>query len=227
MKAGDLYDLFRSDVSDVAAPYLWSDTEVYAYMNDAYFMFVRNTFGVSDVTSSITEVSVTAGEKYSDLDSRILKIRSAKLVTANRPLKIFNLSDDTPPVNDYGIKWYNSGDENTVGQVRYMVIGEEDDLCRWVQIPDADDTVQLSVFRLPLNEISGPSDEFKDIRSQHHFHLLKWMKHLAYAKQDAETFNKEKSEAMKAEFEEYCTKAWREMERQRAKVRVVKYGGMP
>jgi len=207
MNAGELHELFRHDVGDTVAPYLWSEEEAYAYMNDAYVQFVRLTFGVSDVTSDVTQITVTAGEKYSELDPRILKIRKATLVSNDHPVTIVNIGDDERHANG-------------------MVIGEQDNLCRWTQVPVADDIVALSVYRLPLNEIKTDSDTFSDVRQHHHLHLIKWMKHLAYAKQDAETFNKAKSDQCKQDFEIYCGGAWREMERQRSKVRVVTYGGL-
>lgn len=226
MNAEQLYDFFRSDVVDIEEPYLWSEDEVYAYMDDAYKMFVRLTGGVGDVSSSITRIPVVAGEQYAALDHRILKHRSARLASSNRPVKIINLQD-TPVerVDDYGFLSL-IGVDNKQGPVRYMVIGEEDDTARWVQIPTENDEVRLSVYRLPLNDIKLPSDEFTDVRPQHHLHLVKWMKHLAYGKQDAETFDRGKSDKYKDEFEAYCAFVVREMERQRSKVREVAYGGL-
>ena len=52
------------------------------------------------------------------------------------------------------------------------------------------------------------------------------MKHRAYGKQDAETFDRGKSEAFKAAFEAYCESARMEYDKYKAKVRVVSYGGI-
>lgn len=225
MNAEQLYDLFRSDVVDVEEPYLWSEDEVYAYMDDAYKMFVRLIGGVGDVTSAVTRVVVRAGEQYAALDPRILKYRSAKLVSSGRPVVIINLQD-TPltATDDYGFQALNR--DNAPGPVRFMVIGEEDDKARWVQVPVENDTVQLSVYRLPLNDIKSCVDEFVDVRDYHHIHLLKWMKHLAYGKQDAETFDRGRSERYALEFRSYCDFVRLEEERRRSKVRVVRYGGL-
>lgn len=64
MTSDDLYALFRSDVVDATAPYLWTETEVWNYMNDAYKLFVRKMGGIPDNTSVSTKVlraSVQAG----------------------------------------------------------------------------------------------------------------------------------------------------------------------
>ena len=51
MNVQELLDQFRSDAFDLALPYLWSDTDVLRYMNDAYGMFVRLTGGIGDFTT--------------------------------------------------------------------------------------------------------------------------------------------------------------------------------
>ena len=65
-----------------------------------------------------------------------------------------------------------------------------------------------------------------EIDEQHHRHLLLWMKHLAYSKQDAETYDKKAAEDNAAMFEAYCKKAMKERERLRYHPRVVRYGGL-
>ncbi len=226
MIAGELYDLFRSDVVDVELPYLWSDTEIYAYMDDAYKMFVRLTGGISDNTSDITQVPIVTGEATAELDYRILKHRAAKLKSNNRPIDLVNLQDGpVAPASDYGAIW-QAGTDNMPGPVRFMVIGEQDDTARWVQVPVEDDTALLTIYRMPLTDIVDADSTFEGIRPHHHFHLLKWMRHLAYNKQDAETFNRAKSDENAKAFQEYCGQAYREMERQRSKTRVVAYGGI-
>src|SRR5665647_2592591 len=56
MTSDELYALFRSDVVDATAPYLWTDVEVWNYMNDAYKSFVRKIGGIPDNTSLSTKV---------------------------------------------------------------------------------------------------------------------------------------------------------------------------
>lgn len=226
MIAGDLYDLFRSDVVDTSLPYLWSDTEVYAYMDDAYKMFVRLFGGIADNTSEITQIPIVAGEAVAELDYRILKHRGVKLQSNNRPIDLINLQDEpVMPASDYGAIW-QAGTDDKPGPVRFMVIGEQDDSCRWVQVPVENDTALLTIYRLPLVDITDADSTFTDVRPQHHFHFLKWMRHLAYNKQDAETFNRAKSKENEDAFHAYCEQARREMERQKSKTRVVAYGGI-
>ena len=226
MTSDELFDAFREDVSDLASPHLWSDSEVYRYMNDSYVMFVRLTGGVPDSTSPVTQIPVYTGEANAEISPLILRIRDAQLVSLGRPLKIINHTD-LPLVSlpDYGTirdVYLN----NLSGEVRYMLIGQQRGLVTWIQVPAEDDTVQLSVYRLPLERIVGPEQEFSDIGEEHHEHLLLWMKARAYGKQDAETFDKGRRDEYKAAFTEYCSMAKAEWERAKSKVRSVAYGGI-
>lgn len=126
--------------------------------------------------------------------------------------------------DDYGLSTNISA--NTQGRVSHMVIGQEPGLVQWIQIPDQDYTVKLLVERLPLEVIEGSNQDFTGVEEHHHFHFLKWMRHLAYRKQDADTFDLAKSEMERAEFSQYCSLAQQEKMRQRHKVRVVSYGGI-
>lgn len=223
MTADELYDLFRKDCMDTVRPYLWSDDEVWAYMNDAYRMFVRLTGGISDFTSDACTVRAIAGEATSELHPAILTIRMATLDDGS-DVRIINAQDMTSLNDeDFGVL-RRINFSTSVGKVRYMVIGMQKDIARWVNIPDRDYEVNLIIERLPLQTLA-PGSTLDEIQDHHHFHLLRWMQYLAYNKQDAETFNKARSDAMKAEFEAYAAFAKREKDKYKHKVRVVKYGG--
>lgn len=222
-----LFDLFRSDVVDTALPYLWTDEEVWEYLDDSYIMFVRLRGGIPDATSDVARIPIVTGEAYAAIDPRIMKIRRAFLASTSRPLTLVNVEDEPiSRIYDYGAAPVMA--DNLPGPVQYMVIGEEESLVRWVQVPVADDTANLVVYRLPLNTISASSSDtdMNEVQPHHHRHFLKWMKHRAYGKQDAETFDKGRSDAFKQSFEDYCELAKAEMARAKSKVRTVAYGGL-
>ena len=107
-----------------------------------------------------------------------------------------------------------------------MVIGEQRHVVRWTTTPVVDDTVQLSVYRLPLGTITRDAQEFTDVDEDHHIHFLDWMKHLAYKKQDAETFDRAKSDESAQAFLDYCEFVKAEHERYKHVNRTVAYGGI-
>ena len=226
MLSEELFDAFRSDVSDQSSPHLWSDSEVYRYMNDAYAMFVRLTGGVPDSTSDLTQIDVVAGEADAEVSPLILKFREARLLSTGLKLTIVNHTDlPMTGGSDYGnirSMYLNK----MPGPVRYMLVGKQRKLVTWLQVPVEDDTVSLIVDRLPLDRITGEGQEFVDIGEEHHEHLMLWMKSRAYGKQDADTFDRGRRDEYKKEFIAYCEFAKGEMARYKSKVRSVAYGGL-
>ena len=226
MNSTDLHDAFRSDVVDEVGPYLWTDAEIYRYMGDAYSMFVRLTGGVPDFSSAATAVPIVAGEPVADLHHSILRIMSATRRSDTKPIEIINPTDvGKLRASDYGQVKSIVMDTRS-GPVRYMVIGMERDKARWVQVPEVDDIADLIIYRMPLVPITGEDQALADVAEEHHIHLLNWMKHLAYKKQDADTFDAQASARGKADFESYCALVKAEWERYKHKSRVTSYGGI-
>jgi hypothetical protein len=190
-------------------------------------MFIRLTGGISDGSSAVTQLTAATDTPTTPLDPSVMRIRTALNITdRNRPLKVINVQDEEDMTEeDYGIV-YSSINRETVGAVRYMIIGEEDDYVRWVNVPDADYEIQLVIERLPLLPITRSKQRFEGVRTEHHYHLLKWMRHLAYRKQDADSFNLVKSDQERNDFLEYCELAKNEKATRRHKVRVTRYGGL-
>lgn len=226
MNSSELYDAFRSDVVDIAKPYLWSDDEVFRYMADAHSMFVRLTGGIADITSDATKVDIVAGEAESTLHPSILRIMSARLASGYQEVKVINMTDlQSYSQTDYGAVRQITLDDQ-MGDVRFMIIGQQKGVCRWVSVPALDDTALLHIYRIPLTVATGPDMEFTDVADEHHIHLLDWMEHLAYKKQDAEAFDTARSDRKASDFKTYCSFVRSEWERYKHKNRVVAYGGI-
>lgn len=229
MNASELADYFRSQVRDEVAPYLWSDTEILVYMNEAQKMFVRLTNGIYDVSSVACNVAVTAGEKYSTLHPTVLEIRKAYYVDPatgfKRELNIISLADtDSLSSADYGV-YHNPGIQDTPGPVSYMLTGEERGKVRWINIPTEDATVQMAIARLPLTSLSS-DQQVLEVPDEHHVYLIEWMKHLAYNKQDGDAYDPKTSTESEMRFRAYCDFVWKEWERYRHTNRTVAYGGL-
>lgn len=227
MTPSQLYDLFRTDIVDTATPYLWSDDEVWGYMDEAHKQFARLTGGISDSTSDLTQLEVAVGDTWVDVDPRILKIRHAQKTTNDAELEIVNFEDTELLArdNDYGIRRIFRL-TNDSGPLQYLVAGMERAKLRLIPIPDTAETISLIVYRLPLETISADAQPDFEIEEQHHRFLLHWMKKLAYEKQDAETFDKDRSEKFERKFLDYCGEARHERELREHKYRTVAYGGL-
>jgi hypothetical protein len=219
--------LFRDDTTDTVAPYLWSDLEVFHYMNSAYTTFVRRTGGIPEYYNDETcLVTASKNVETTPLHPKILTIREAHLEPKGETVKVINMQDEAYlQMEDYGL-YRQLTVSKTIGKVKYLVIGIQDDIAKWVSIPDVDYQVRLLIERLPLEEITGLQQEFTDVKEHHHPFFLHWMKHLAYSKQDADTFDKVKAADEEQRFLSYCGAARQEKEKYKHKVRVVRYGGL-
>ncbi len=225
MTSDELLELFRNDVTDIEPDYLWSDAEAWNYMDDAHKTFVRLTGGIADSTSALTQVPIVTGEATARVSPLILKFRTAYLLSNGARLRVMNDQDLPDAASaDYGARW-TSMNPNMPGTVEAIVVGVERGLVRWVRVPMADDTCQLSVYRMPLEAVTT-GYEFPEIGEEHVVNLLYWMKYRAYGKQDAETFDRGRRDENKKLFEEYCRVTKAEWERYKSKVHVVQYGGL-
>ena len=217
---------FRQEVVDIAEPQLWGDDELLRYLNAAVFEFVRRTGGIADVSSPATQVPVLTGISDTPLHPAILRIMRARRRSDGRLLRIVNLTDvGASTEDDYGqmVGLYRVP---RPGPVTHMMIGEERNKASWLCLPDEDDIVDLSIYRLPLQAIRGLDQELTDVEEMHHLHLFDHMKYLAYRKQDIETLNPQESQRGYEGFERYCQQVTAEWERYKHKNRVVRYGGL-
>lgn len=228
MKVDALISAFRTQINDAVAPYLWSDEEVYGYIDAAQKMFCRLAVGISDSTSELTVVWCNAGDEFVTYDSRILRIRMARRGSDYYDLTVRNFEDymaGQTGVTDYGSVVRPKLTSET-GPVHTIITNMEQNKLRLVYIPEVDDSVLLTVYRLPLLTISIDEGNELEIDEQHHWYLLYWMKHLAYMKEDAETFDKTRAVENETKFRTYCDEVSREVARREHKVRVVAYGGI-
>ena len=226
MNALGLFDAFRSDVVDTAKPYFWSDDEVWRYASAAYTMFVRLTGGIADFTSEACAVEVITGEPLVTLHPSILRIMGCTKRSDNRPVDVINSTDVAKMrTTDYGITRQLLLDDKS-GPIMYLVHGMQRGVGRVVKVPEVDDILDLHIYRLPLVQTLTDCDELTDVAEEHHIHLLDWMKHLAYKKQDADTFNPVASKQAEQDFALYCGQVKAEFERYKHKSRTVSYGGL-
>lgn len=227
MTPQELYDAFRTEVADLTKPYLWTDAEVYSFMDEAQMSLCRFGVGISDSDSEVTRISYAAGDEYVPYDPRILRVRMARLASSSRQVDVMNFNDFTSGAAfgvDYGTVQRLVLD-STRGPVRYLVTDLHQDQFRLVYVPEAADELLLTVYRLPLEALTEASTAF-EVSRQHHRPLLHWMKHLAFLKEDAETFDRARATEHEERFRAYCEQQADEVARREHKTRVVAYGGI-
>lgn len=217
MNSSELLDQFRSDVEDTADPPLWNDEELFRWIDDAQKWFCRLTDGIADAsTVSVCRLSVVAGTEWYPTSPLITQIRRATRVDTGAEIRI--LSMEKTPL--HGVRF-----DGKPGPLNTLVAGLEKHKLRAWPMPSEDVTVELAVFRLPLESINDRSQEL-EIDEQHHLALLHWVKHCAYLKNDVETYDKRKADDYEARFRAYCENAKHEQTRARRQVGTVAYGGI-
>lgn len=215
MSTDELLALLRQDLADTVEPFLWSDEELLTYLNDAQVMLARKTDGIPDAsTPAVTQLAITPGVEWYPLHAKVLKVRTAIRRSDGGRLEV--LTPETAERN--GVRF-----NGTQGPVRVVVQGFEDRKLRVWPTPTVADTLELAVFRMPLKSLLDADPE---VAEQHHIHLLLWARSRAYLKQDAETFDKGRSEDFEARFRAYCEEVIREQSRLRRSSGTVAYGGL-
>jgi hypothetical protein len=212
MDSTELRDVFRSEMFDLAEPYLVSDFLVYTYLDDAQKMFCRLTEGIEDGRKFT--IAVQAGVEWYILNKSILKIRRVADLTTGRPVDL--ISAET--ADQRGVTF-----DGRVGPLRAVVTGSQKGQVRVWPVPALSSTLTLEVFRLSAKVEEGDGFE---IDEQHHLALVLWAKHKAYGIHDSELFDADKSAMYEARFRAYCAAARVEQNRARHSAGNVMYGGV-
>jgi hypothetical protein len=219
MTSSDLLETFRTEMADTQAPYLWGDTEVFGFMDEAQNQFCRKTSGIADSrTAAVCDLAVVPGTDWYTTHSSILTVRKITRADTGRPVDML-----TAEQADSRSVYFLAA---LLGVIKYVVLGIEPHAVRISPMPNETVTLNMSVYRLPLVTISDVGDQAFEVDAQHVINLLPWMKHRAYDKQDAETFDRRKSDDFKARFEAYCTGVKVEQARARRVAGNVNYGGV-
>lgn len=213
MNTTELLAVFRAEVFDTVAPYLWSDPLIYTYIDDAQKQFCRDTYGIEDARSF--KLSIKAdGTVWYAIDPLILKLRDAIDPATGSDVPMIAIEK----MRENGMKF-----DGTVGPLRALVTGMEKGMVRAYPVPNVASTVELRTFRLPNDVAAG--DDF-EIDPQHVLPLLYWVKSKAYGVQDADAYDPKKGAENEAKWVAYCAKAKVEQSRARRPVSNVSYGGL-
>lgn len=213
MNLAGLMEAFRDEASDTEQPYLWSDSEVWRYVDQAVTRFVSVTGGIRDAASPVTDLILPAGAATVELDPCILK-----LLNVMDPLRgRLNLINHTDPM---------AALVASTGLVaRYIVRGETEGMIRPVPVPTADQAVKLTVTRLPLKSIVDENSKL-EVRPEYVPHLVYGVLARAFLKDDPETYQPARAEKNMTRFEELCEAAKSELQMRNRAPQPIQYGGL-
>lgn len=210
----DMLAEFRREIDDLPAEddsttsCLWSDDDIYRYMNEAASALARRTLSYT----KIMQFAVTANEPMVKMpDQRILQVTRAYLLTANRELLQANIQQDVLR-SDYGMFSRRPDFETTTGTPNQMYLDYQPGYLRLYPIPLAADTLVMHLTLVPPTIQPGAPLPFTD---EEDIHLLRlYMLYRAYTKHDADTFNPTKAREAERSFIEYANLRNAEFRRQ-------------
>lgn len=192
MKARDLITLWRKEIDDATAPFLWQDDEVLEFITDAQNEACRRArLLVDSATAAICQYQVLAGDPWITLDPRVIFVRRARLTQRTNRLRRYSYRDlDPMPGWEAQISTpLGFVSDMATGKIRlYPCYAPDDPL----PVPPATatqvDTLNLTVVRLPLTDITHPDDLF-EINDRYVRNLRHWLTYRAYSKRDTDTYN--------------------------------------
>ena len=197
LETQDIFELLRLELDDKELPgngdssfSLWSNSELFHYIDQAQREFAQDTLCISDA-STYGAITVTADNPWVDFDSNIIELRRVYLGSTGNVVEFMTLNDFERGGNwssDYGANKLNSSWRSSTGTPNIIITDMETGRGRLYPIPVADDTLEMLVYREPLEEIEDASTDL-EIDAKFRRGLVHGAAVLAYAKDYVETFN--------------------------------------
>lgn len=205
MTLKDLIASFRVDADDKAqslngstSDLLWPDDDVTRWFNEAVEeAALRKRLIFDETTPEVCEIAVEEGVSGYPLNSALVEITAAFLHTAGSERVIRLTATDRDEMDRIRPDWRTER-----CTPKYFI--QEDTRIYLPGIVDADYTMKLEGYRLPLDDeqMSDESD-VPVIAQAHHRFLVHWPLHRAYGKQDADTFDPNRAALALDAFEKY------------------------
>ena len=178
----ELRDAARIELDDLAAgsnasDLLWSDAELDRFINEAVTEAVRRGMNIRD--DGVT-INATVGVNQYALPSNVLQLHRIRVQGSPLMALVQRVEEDI----EY-LRWgVQAGEPRQFALAGNTIIFDKS--------PNTTMVFSLSVYRLP-KPLNLDTDT-PELPSQYHEPLLHWVRHRAYAKQDAETNNIELSD---------------------------------
>jgi len=212
MNSTELLAHFRYEVSDEEAPYLWSDSAVYSWIDEAQKQFCRDSYGIESARQF--KLNIAVASQWYTVNPLILKLRNAINQATGADVPLIPVEK----MASYGMRF-----DGAVGPIQALITGLEKGKLRAYPVPNATAVVELWTFR--LSEDIGAATDF-EIDPQHVLNLLPWVKYRAYSVHDSEVYDPARAEKYKATFAGYCARALLEQSRLNHTAGSVVYGGI-
>ena len=189
MKASDIISQARELLGDTKPPFLWKESELIRYLNNSINEAAEKArLFLDSITPEICRIPILAADPGPDylLDSRILQIESGKLSTQSR-----HLDRRTRAHLD---QWFPNWRNAPPGDPRCFLTDYSEGYLTLHPKSNADATLYLTVYRLPLDQFDETSlEDEPEINFRHHCRLVDGILAQAYNKDDSETLDPDKA----------------------------------
>ncbi|WP_405118755.1 DUF6682 family protein [Pseudomonas leptonychotis] len=197
MTLDELVKDFRTTAQDKVAPYLFEQPDVTRWLIEAeQEACIRGRLLHESTNSSVCEIGVSAGEAAYLLDPALYEIDHLGLLEAGcierRLVRL--VSREWLDDNHHG--W-----RDRTGVPCFAI--QSDNSIRLVPTPNAEATLKLEGYRLPLRGLASDKSSKPEINPAHHRHLVNWALHRAFSVPDSETLDLGKAGDALAAFTRY------------------------
>lgn len=216
-----LIEDFRSDVFDLAdvddggneRDTLWSAADALRYANHACAQLASDTLAIR----RRFQFAIRAGNPlvrfpYSEILDELTIEFSTPGLGRRRNLTHFDIADGICR-DDYGVRSFSYPDLDAVGQPSHYTRDYDDQHLRIWPVPMYDGNLSAFATALPQELYAGMPLPFTAPQDRHL--LLLWMKKMAYAKQDADTLDLQRSKDFEGEYRDLALARRYEIDRTR------------
>lgn len=193
----ELVQRFREDAFDLVQPYLFDDSNIKHWFNDAVKeAAIRGRLIHESVNPLVCTIQVLPGISVYPLHDSLYEIECIFLFDApmpTRPETIYQISQE-----DLSDIWYDW--RTRTGRPEYAI--QQDTSIRLSPTPVNEGVISMEGYRTPLAPMVLDSDR-PEININHHEQLIQWALYKAFSKPDGETFDPSRAAIAKQEFTDY------------------------
>ncbi|MBT8448161.1 MAG: hypothetical protein KJO69_00630 [Gammaproteobacteria bacterium] len=196
----------------------WTNEELTRFINEAQNRVAADILAIKDSsTYSLTVVADTA--EYA-LDPTILQVKG--MYSDNSGLRLTEQEYEDLE----GVKSWRS----KTGTPTHYMLDIETSKVRLYPTPEVDDTIYLTVYRLPTPQFDWELSDIQscEIRTEYQIPMLNWAAYMAYMKDEANTFDPQRANYFRQLYVADFTynSPYADVRRRRSSNRTVSYGGI-
>ena len=209
-----LISRFRLDMDDLEETYLWTDTEIRDYLDQAQIEFTENV----DVIFGTEEMDFSANDEWVPVPDYVTRVRGGSIPGHRPDLYLYNYEEWK---RNYIGDWRSN--QNAVPNT--MITDIEPNQIRVYPIPSTSGTINVDVYRNPKSRVSDGA-ELEVTNNQQQLAILLMARSIAYRKHDSEAYDVKQADTLENKFYDLTTEFKKRVARKRRRTVAVMYGGI-